>query len=241
MNEKLVQGLKLMEKGMYLINLATSSFKEVDRYLLDIMNGDSEHYDVNYQTQNNYFFKHSFDEEYNGFFNYLEELELDATIKEKENERANQEFAYSLNESNTRNCIEGLNNLVDGIAIIVKECELDSSNKDFLLSITNVYNPFKEYGFSDFLSNIKSFVSAYLDEIEYISNAKIIRSKVLSETSMIDTGEYKVDINKIEFAKSSGFVLGIYDTNGKDIANVFLSRKELEKMKDKIDLLLSDK
>lgn len=151
MNDKILNGLREMNTGMYIVNEVISSLKDTDRFLLDILNGNIK--SIKGDTQLNYFFKSSFDEEYYMFEEFVSSLTIDTKIE------------FSLKENNTINCLEGLNLLFKGINTIINQ---DKKYQNELLSIKLKYNPFRIYGLKEFQEKINKFTLAYQKEINLL-------------------------------------------------------------------------
>lgn len=143
---KMQDSLTKMEQGSSWILSSLQRFDDNSEMIQNAMNGE---YDPFVQEQFAKCFKFSFDEEAAELSLFVEEFLGDAVS-----------YEWPKQEENSLSVlVTGLNQMVDGLDEIVELCKEDNGVKQQLRHFinSNGYQPFKEYGFSNFQKHLRGF------------------------------------------------------------------------------------
>jgi hypothetical protein len=154
---ELQTGLFKMTQGLVWVQSTLNYNNKESKMLLEIINGEHDEF---VQEQYAKCFNHSLDEEVEEFSLFTEEL-LDTVISfntERPVETDNQIKTLAV----------GLDLLIEGLEEVIEETRKDKELKKQLknFSSSNGYQPFKQYGYSHFLKNLKGFRWNYLSTVK---------------------------------------------------------------------------
>lgn len=154
---KLQDSLTKMEKGSSWILSSLQRYDEYSEMITNAMNGEYDSFD---QEQFAKCFKFSFDEEAAELSLFIEEFLGNAVS-----------YKWPDQEQNTLSIlVAGIDSMVEGLDEIIELCKEDNGTKQELryFKSSNGYQPFKEYGFSNYQKNLRGFRRALLSTLKQI-------------------------------------------------------------------------